>query len=121
MFTVVGLFFLLHEFDQGQGGAIASTVPVLVYLGVTAGPVVESLGNILEQLFRGLLVAQEGKGKSAGMKVVPFGQGDDLVREPSKLFCLGLCGANALVLDQLHELVAEKSFSMAWGAIQLSA
>jgi len=55
------------------------------------------------------------------MKIVPFGQGDDLVREPSEFFCLGLCRANAFVLDQLHELVAKKSFSMARGTIQLSA
>ena len=118
---VRGLFLLFDEFDQGEGGVVAPAGFVLVYLGVTAGPVVESLGKVVEQLFRGLLVAQEGEGESSGVNVAPFGQGDDLVREPSEFFGLGLGGADALVLDELHELVAKKSFSMARGAIQLSA
>jgi hypothetical protein len=86
-------------------------------MGVTAGSITEPFGKILEKLRRCFLVSQESKGLPACVKIIPFRQGDDLVGKPSELFCLGLCGADPLVFDQLLKLIAKKGLPMARRAV----
>jgi len=83
--------------------------------------VLETFCEVLKELLGGLFVPKETKDVPPRMKIAPFGMRDDLIHMPTQFLGFGFGGADALMLNQLLELVPKQCLSVTGGSIEFSS
>src|ERR1035437_2128006 len=109
----------VHPFEDGALGGVALALVHLDDAGVAAVAVFEGGGDVCEEGFGGVFLAQTGGGQTAGVEGAFLAKGDEFLGDGPRGLGLGEGGGDAFVLDEAANEVGEHRVAMLAGAAQL--